>query len=45
MKLSEVFDPDLIKTDLQAATKEEAVDQLADLFCRKYHGIPLTTGR
>lgn len=36
MKLSEVFDPDLIKTDLQAATKEEAVDQLADLFCRKY---------
>ena len=36
MKLSEVFDPDLIQTDLQAATKEEAVDQLADLFCRKY---------
>jgi len=36
MKLSEVFDPDLIVTSMRVATKEEAVSQLADLFCHKY---------
>jgi mannitol/fructose-specific phosphotransferase system IIA component (Ntr-type)/CBS domain-containing protein len=36
MKLSKVFDPDLIKTVMKATSKEDAVDQLAELFCKKY---------
>ena len=39
MKLSKIFDPDLIKTDMTAISKEDAVEQLADLFCKKYLNI------
>lgn len=36
MNLADLFDPDLIQTDLKANSKLEAVEQLADLFCKKY---------
>ena len=36
MKLSKIFSPELIKVDMRVRSKEEAIDQLADLFCRKY---------
>ena len=36
MKLSKIFDPDLIKVDIQAVSKEDAVKQLTDIFCLKY---------
>jgi CBS domain-containing protein len=38
MNLARFFDRDLINIDLQSRTKLEAVDSLADLFCRKYSG-------
>jgi len=36
MKLSKIFDPDLITIDLKVDSKDGAVEQLADLFCKKY---------
>jgi CBS domain-containing protein len=36
MNLSKIFDPDLIKINLKASTKDEAVRELAELFCHKY---------
>jgi CBS domain-containing protein len=36
MNLSKIFDPDFIKIDLKASTKDEAVRQLAEVFCQKY---------
>ena len=36
MNLSKIFDPDFIKINLQASSKEEAVRQLAETFCKKY---------
>ena len=36
MNLARFFDKDLIATDLSAGTKAEAVELLADLFCKKY---------
>ncbi|OQX92095.1 MAG: hypothetical protein B6D58_04700 [candidate division Zixibacteria bacterium 4484_95] len=36
MKLSKAFKQDLIKTIVKANSKEDAVDQLAELFCEKY---------
>lgn len=36
MKLSNLFDPDLVKLNLEANSKDEAIDQLADLFCKKH---------
>lgn len=36
MNLARFFDIDLIDTNLKAATKAEAVEKLADLFCAKY---------
>jgi mannitol/fructose-specific phosphotransferase system IIA component (Ntr-type) len=36
MNLSKIFDVDLVKVGMSAATKEEAIDQLVDLFCEKY---------
>jgi CBS domain-containing protein/mannitol/fructose-specific phosphotransferase system IIA component (Ntr-type) len=36
MNLSKIFDPDLIKINLKAATKDEAIRQLALVFCGKY---------
>ena len=36
MNLARFFDKDLIDTDLKAGTKAEAVEMLADLFCKKY---------
>lgn len=36
MNLSKIFDPDFIKIDLKASTKDEAVRQLAEVFCLKY---------
>jgi len=36
MNLSKIFDVDLIKVGMSATTKEEVIDQLVDLFCRKY---------
>jgi nitrogen PTS system EIIA component len=36
MNLSKIFDPDFIKLNLTAATKDKAVCQLAEVFCQKY---------
>lgn len=36
MKLSNIFDPDLIKIDMKVSSKEDAIEQLTDLFCKKY---------
>ncbi len=36
MNLSKIFDPEFIKINLKASSKDEAVRQLAELFCRKY---------
>jgi CBS domain-containing protein len=36
MNLSKIFDPNFIKIGLTAGTKDEAVRQLAGLFCQKY---------
>jgi mannitol/fructose-specific phosphotransferase system IIA component (Ntr-type)/CBS domain-containing protein len=36
MNLSKIFDPDLIKLNLKASTKDEAVQELAEVFCTKY---------
>jgi CBS domain-containing protein len=36
MNLSKIFDPDFIKIGLKASTKDEAVRQLAEVFCQKY---------
>lgn len=36
MNLSKVFDPALIKIDMTAVTKEDAIGQLVDLFCQRY---------
>jgi CBS domain-containing protein len=36
MNLSKIFDPDFIKIGLKASTKDEAVRQLAEVFCNKY---------
>jgi len=36
MKLGKIFNPDLIKTDMTAISKDDAIEQLADLFCKKY---------
>ncbi|MCD6162003.1 MAG: PTS sugar transporter subunit IIA [candidate division Zixibacteria bacterium] len=36
MKLSSIIDPDLIKIDMKASSKEDAIEQLAGLFCKKY---------
>lgn len=36
MNLSKIFDPDFIKINLKASTKDQAVRQLAEVFCRKY---------
>lgn len=36
MRLSKIFDPDLILINMKVNSKEDAVDQLADLFCKKY---------
>lgn len=36
MNLSRIFDPELINLDLKAATKEEAIAILVDMFCNKY---------
>jgi mannitol/fructose-specific phosphotransferase system IIA component (Ntr-type)/CBS domain-containing protein len=36
MKLSKVFDLDLIKIDMKATSKEDAIDQLVNLFCEKH---------
>ncbi len=39
MNLSKIFDPDLIKLDLQASSREAAVETLVDMFCSKYPNI------
>jgi mannitol/fructose-specific phosphotransferase system IIA component (Ntr-type) len=36
LNLADFFDPDLMQIDLHAETKTEAVEQLAELFCKKY---------
>lgn len=36
MNLSKIFDPDFIKIDLKADSKDEAIRQLALVFCGKY---------
>jgi CBS domain-containing protein len=36
MNLSKIFDPDFVKIGLAATTKDEAVRQLAEVFCDKY---------
>lgn len=36
MNLARFFDEDLIEVNVQAATKAEAVERLADLFCKKH---------
>jgi len=36
MNLSRLFDRDLIKLNMKAKSKEDAVDQLVDLFCQKH---------
>lgn len=36
MNLARFFDEELIDVSLQAASKAEAVERLADLFCKKY---------
>ncbi len=39
MNLSRIFDPDLIKLNLQAPTREAAIEMLVDMFCNKYPNI------
>jgi PTS system nitrogen regulatory IIA component len=36
MKLSKIFNSDLIDVDIKAQTKDEAVSRLVNLFCQKY---------
>jgi len=36
MNLAQFLDPDLIDIDIKATSKAEAVESLADLFCRKF---------
>jgi PTS system nitrogen regulatory IIA component len=40
MNLSKIFDPELIQINLAANTKDEAVVQLAQMFCKKYPDKP-----
>ena len=36
MNLSKIFDTGLIKINMSAISKDEAISQLVDLFCQKY---------
>jgi len=38
MKLSKLFDPELILLNMKASTKEDVISQLVSLFCEKHPG-------